>query len=90
MKLAVVALEHIGGGDHLDLFSGVDPTYQWTVRGDVDEKFGSGFKSRLKMILLDLEDPELLAAFPRRSFVPASNDDYLPILDVARSVGLID
>ena len=66
------------------------PDYQWTVRGDVDEKFGAGFKSRLKTVLLDLEDPELLAAVPRTSFVPATNDDYLSILDVARSVGLID
>jgi phosphonate transport system substrate-binding protein len=66
------------------------PDYQWTVRGDVDEKYGAGFKARLKTILLDLDDPELLAAFPRKRFVPASNDDYLPILDVARSVGLID
>jgi phosphonate transport system substrate-binding protein len=66
------------------------PDYQWTVRGDVDEAFGPGFKARLKKALLDLEDPELLAAFPRKSFVPAGNDDYAPILDVAKSVGLID
>ncbi len=66
------------------------PDYQWTVRGDVDEKFGAGFKSRLKKVLLGIEDPELLAAFPRESFVPASNADYLSILEVAKSVGLID
>lgn len=66
------------------------PDYQWTIRGDVDERFGAGFKEKVREALLGMDDPNLLASFPRRRFVPAANDDYKPIEDVARAVGLID
>ncbi|NVK40638.1 MAG: putative selenate ABC transporter substrate-binding protein [Oceanospirillaceae bacterium] len=66
------------------------PDYQWTVRGDVDARFGEGFKARVREALLNLKDPELLASFPRQSFVPAANDDYGPIEDTARAIGLLD
>jgi phosphonate transport system substrate-binding protein len=66
------------------------PDYQWSIRGDVEKKFGAGFMARVGKALLDLKDPKLLAAFPRKKFVPASNDDYKPILQVGRSIGLMD
>ncbi len=66
------------------------PDYQWTIRGDVDQVWGEGFKERVKQALLTLEDPDLLASFPRKSFVPASNSDYEPILEVGKSIGLLD
>ncbi|OMH38194.1 putative selenate ABC transporter substrate-binding protein [Motiliproteus sp. MSK22-1] len=66
------------------------PDYQWTVRGDVDSVWGDGFKARIKQALLDMKDPALLDAFPRSAFVSASNDDYQPILDTAKEIGLID
>ena len=66
------------------------PNYQWSIRGDVDERWGAGFKSRVKEVLLNIKDPDLLASFPRTSFVPASNSDYQPILDVAKAIKLID
>jgi phosphonate transport system substrate-binding protein len=66
------------------------PDYQWTIRGGADETFGEGFTARVRRALLDMDDPNLLASFPRRRFVPATNDDYRPIEDVARTVGLID
>jgi phosphonate transport system substrate-binding protein len=66
------------------------PDYQWTIRGDVDAAFGAGFKSKVREALLQMKDPDLLASFPRRSFIPAANGDYKPIEDVAKSVGLID
>ena len=66
------------------------PDYQWTIRGDVDDTFGNGFKARVRQALLGLDDPALLASFPRRRFVPATNDAYRPIEDVARAIGLID
>jgi phosphonate transport system substrate-binding protein len=66
------------------------PDYQWTIRGDVDAVWGEGFKQRVAQALLGLKDPDLLASFPRESFVPAQNSDYQPILDVATSIGLID
>ncbi len=66
------------------------PDYQWSIRGDVDQRFGEGFKARVTDALLALKDPELLASFPRQSFVPASNADFQPVEDVARSIGLLD
>ena len=66
------------------------PDYQWTVRGDVDTRYGTGFKQRLRQALLDMADPELLQSFPRRSFVPASNSDYQPVAEVARRIGLLE
>jgi phosphonate transport system substrate-binding protein len=66
------------------------PDYQWTIRGDVDGRFGAGFADRVRDALLALDDPDLLASFPRTRFIPTSNDDYLPILAVGRAIGLID
>lgn len=66
------------------------PDYQWTVRGDVDKSFGAGFKDKLAKALLGMKDKALLDAFPRKSFVPATNDDYKPIEETAKAIGLID
>lgn len=66
------------------------PDYQWTIRGDVDGRFGAGFKDKVRAALLEMQDADLLASFPRQSFVPASNDDYGPIEATARAIGLLD
>ncbi|MGI9569882.1 MAG: putative selenate ABC transporter substrate-binding protein, partial [Desulfobulbia bacterium] len=66
------------------------PDYQWTIRGDVDAKWSAGFKERVKKALLEMKDQDLLASFPRKSFIPASNKDYQPIEDVAKAIKLID
>jgi len=66
------------------------PDYQWTIRGDVDQRFGEGFKAKVRQALLDLDDPELLKSFPRSGFVPASNDDYEPIRETAEAIGILD
>ena len=62
------------------------PDYQWTIRGDADARFGQGFKERVRKALLEMHDPELLASFPRQSFVPASNADYAPIEETAKAM----
>lgn len=66
------------------------PDYQWTIRNDVDQRFGGEFKQKVRTALLNMKDPDLLASFPRQSFIPASNDDYTPIENTARAIGLID
>jgi phosphonate transport system substrate-binding protein len=68
----------------------VYPDYQWTIRGDVDQHWGAGFSAKVKAALLNMNDPDLLASFPRERFVEASNADYQPILDTAKHIGLID
>lgn len=66
------------------------PDYQWTIRNDVDQRFGADFKNLVTQTLLGMNDPDLLASFPRQSFIPASNADYAPIVNTARAIGLID
>ncbi len=66
------------------------PDYQWTIRGDVDARYGEGFKDKVRSALLQIDDPDLLASFPRKSFVAADNADYAPIEDTAKAIGLLD
>jgi phosphonate transport system substrate-binding protein len=66
------------------------PDYQWSIRGDVDARWGEGFKEKVRAALLNMDDPALLASFPRSGFIAASNADFQPILDTAREIGLID
>ena len=66
------------------------PDYNWSIRGDVDKKFGGGFTDKVQKALIDMKDPVLLRSFPRKSFIKAVNKDFKPILDTAREIGLID
>ena len=66
------------------------PDYHWTVRGDLNDKFGDDFTQRVTDALLAIDDPVLLNAFPREKFIPASNDDFAPIEDTAEAIGLLD
>ncbi|MEE2761778.1 MAG: putative selenate ABC transporter substrate-binding protein [Pseudomonadota bacterium] len=66
------------------------PNYNWSIRGDVDERFGAGFTKKVRRTLLNMRDPNLLKQFPRSAFIPASNSDYKPILDVGRAIGLLE
>ncbi|TNC51943.1 putative selenate ABC transporter substrate-binding protein [Rubellimicrobium rubrum] len=66
------------------------PDYNWTIRGDVDARWGEGFSDRVQAALLGMTDPDLLAAFPREGFVPATNEDYAPIEEVARQLDLLE
>lgn len=64
--------------------------YNWTVRGDADQKFGKGFILKLQNTLTGMKSPDLLKSFPRKSFIKADNALYAPILDTAMEVGIIE
>lgn len=66
------------------------PDYQWSIRGDVDQHWGEGFKTNVKSALINIKDKALLDAFPRSSFIEAHNAQYQPIKDTAVSIGLMD
>jgi phosphonate transport system substrate-binding protein len=66
------------------------PNYQWTIRGDVNERFGEGFSKRVQEALLAMDDPALLESFPRSGFIPVANDAYEPIRVVGKQIGIID
>ena len=64
------------------------PDYQFTIRGDVDKQFGSGFKDKVRRAIVSLADPEILGYFARSKFIPASNAQYAPIEEVAAATKL--
>lgn len=66
------------------------PDYQWSIRGDVNSRFGPEFMDKVRTALLELDDPVLLESFPRSGFIPASNADYEPIVKVGKDVGILD
>ena len=66
------------------------PDYNWTIRGDVEKKFGKGFIQKTKDALLNMKDRDLLDSFPRTKFIEATNDMYKPILETGTDIGVID
>ena len=66
------------------------PDYQWSIRGDADKRYGKGFTAKVRAALLNMKDKDLLASFPRESFVPASNNDYAPIEKTGAAIGILD
>lgn len=63
--------------------------YNWTARPDLDAKLGEGFTERLQQALISIDDPSLLAALPREKLIPASNEEYDGIRDVARELEML-
>ena len=66
------------------------PDYNWTIRGDVEEKFGEGLIEKVQRVFLDMKDTDLLGSFPRSGFIRAENAMYGPILDTAIELGIIE
>ena len=66
--------------------------YNWTVRGDLDEAYGSDFTSKVQNALLDLnpeEHAEILELFSAEKFIATNNANYQAIEDVGRQLGII-
>ena len=63
--------------------------YNFTAHPDLESMFGEGFTDRLQSALIEMDGPELLAAFPRKSLIAAKNSDFDDILEVAISLGFI-
>ena len=66
------------------------PDYNWSIRGDVEQSFGAGFKERVRAALLAIRDPAILGTFGRSGFIAARNADYDPIEAVAKATELLD
>jgi phosphonate transport system substrate-binding protein len=66
------------------------PDYNWTIRGDVDARWGEGFADKVQAALIGMTDPALLEAFPRTAFIPATNEDFGPIETVGRQLDLLE
>ena len=66
------------------------PDYNWTIRGDVDDRFGEGFTAKVQEALIGMTDEALLASFPRSAFIAVDNEMYAPIEDTARELDIIE
>ena len=66
------------------------PDYNFAVRGDVDKMFGAGFKAKLTQAILTLDDKQILGYFERSKLIPAKNEDYKPIEEVAKASKLLN
>ncbi len=67
------------------------PDYNWTAHPILDERHGPGFIDRLQETLVSIEDPAVLEALQRpEGLIPARNEDYRPIEEVARDFGFLE
>ncbi|MEE2886464.1 MAG: putative selenate ABC transporter substrate-binding protein [Planctomycetota bacterium] len=61
--------------------------YQFTVRPQLDQRFGEGFTTKLTKALIEMS-PEMAAGFARETMIPANNADFADILAVAKQLGM--
>lgn len=77
----------------VDVFYTTPPyfDYNWTI-SNVDETFGVGSKDKIQTALLSFgqDNPEIMALFQDDNFVKTNNDNYKAILDVAKSLNIIE
>jgi len=65
--------------------------YNWTIRGDVDQNFGQGFKEKVRAALLAMgpEQKEVLDLFFTDAFIETRNENYQAIEGVARQLDIL-
>ena len=63
--------------------------YHWVAHPELDATYGEGFTERLQRALVGISDPNLLSALPRERLIPASDQDYDQLRDVAEQLGML-
>ena len=63
--------------------------YNWTAHPALEEEVGKGFTSKLQLVLIGIEDRNMLSALPRDRLIPASNEEYDGIRQIAKQLGMI-
>ncbi|NQU49267.1 MAG: putative selenate ABC transporter substrate-binding protein [Planctomycetes bacterium] len=65
--------------------------YNWTAHPDLETTYGAGFTKKLQQALIDMKDPELLAAVTRPDgLISATNDDFASIHTLAVELGFLE
>jgi len=59
------------------------PDTAFIIRGDVNARFGAGFSTKVKEVLIDIGDEDIRRAFGRPKFIAASNEQYEFIEELA-------
>lgn len=65
------------------------PDYNFTAHPDLESMYGAGFTDKLQQVLIAMEDPQLLSAFPRSALIPAKNSDFEAIHALALKLDFI-
>ena len=98
---AVVWKSRISAGDvdltKVELVKFTEPyyDYHWVIRGDIDDRLGSGTIQKIKDSLLALNsqhggtEKTIMEAFQAEQFIPTNNSNYKAIEDVARKLKII-
>lgn len=63
--------------------------YNLSAHPALEQMFGAGFIERVQAVLVSMDDPDLLAAFQRSSLIPATNEQFEEIAEVARTLGML-
>jgi len=63
--------------------------YNFTAHPKLDEVYGAGFTDKLQKALLAMKGDELLGGFQRSGMIPAANEDFDAILDLAKKLNLL-
>jgi phosphonate transport system substrate-binding protein len=66
------------------------PDYSWNSHPALDIRYGKGFTDRVQKTLTKMGDPVLLGAMMREEgLIDASNEEFKPLEDLARQLGLV-
>jgi len=63
--------------------------YNWTAHPELEAIFGQGFTDRLQQALIQIDAPLLLAALPRNRLIPARNEEFEGIREVAEKLDML-
>lgn len=63
--------------------------YNITVHPAVEKMFGERFVEKVQAALVEMKNEKLLAAFGRKRLIPARNEDFDGIVEVARKLELL-
>lgn len=65
--------------------------YNFTMRPELDKAFGEGFSKKLTDTILAYADKDVLEnGFQRSGFIPAKNEDFNQIRELAAKLGFLD
>jgi len=64
--------------------------YNFSIHPKVDLIYGERFSKAIQKALVDIEDPGLLAAFPRKALIKANNGHFKKIKTLAMRLDLVD
>jgi phosphonate transport system substrate-binding protein len=62
--------------------------YNFTAHPELETRFGAGFTEKLREALVGMRDPGLLEAFRRSALIPARDEEFAAILEVARALDM--